>query len=132
MAANDKLVFKTASELAGLIKSKEISPVELTTAVLDRITALNPKLSAFITVTDKQALSNAKTAETEIRGGKYRGPLHGIPYGAKDIFATKGIRTTNGSKATADWVPQIESTATQRLNNAGAILVGKLNLYEFA
>src|SRR5215467_3525318 len=132
MAAPDSLVLKSANELAALIKAKEISPVEVTTACLERITALNPKLSAFITVTDKAALAAAHAAETEIRKGKYRGPLHGIPYAAKDIFATKGIRTTNGSKATETWVPDRESTATQRLNDAGAILVGKLNLFEYA
>jgi aspartyl-tRNA(Asn)/glutamyl-tRNA(Gln) amidotransferase subunit A len=132
MAAQDSLVLKSANELAALIKTKEISPVEVTTACLERITALNPKLSAFITVTDKAALAAARAAETEIRKGKYRGPLHGIPYAAKDIFATKGIRTTNGSKATETWVPDRESTPTQRLNDAGAILVGKLNLFEYA
>src|SRR5579862_9531179 len=126
MAGNSELNFKTASELAALIKSKQISPVEITTACLERISTLNPKLSAFITVTDEQALTAARNAESEIKRGKYRGTLHGIPYAAKDIFATKAIRTTNGSRATADWLPQYESTATQRLNDAGAILVGKL------
>ena len=71
-------------------------------------------------------------AEREISGGHYRGPLHGIPYAPKDIFATQGIRTTNGSKATADWIPDFDATVIARLNEAGAILLGKLNLHEFA
>ena len=71
-------------------------------------------------------------AEREIAAGRYRGPLHGVPYAPKDLLATKGIRTTNGSKATADWIPDYESTVTARLNQAGAILIGKLNLLEFA
>src|SRR5205807_1258860 len=118
--------------LGTLIKARKLSPVEITEAFLDRIEILNPKLNAFITVTADAALARARQAERDIRSGKYIGPLHGVPYGAKDLFATKGIRTTNGSKATADRIPDYESTATDRLNRAGAILLGKLNLAEFA
>lgn len=131
-AAVNDLVFKSGRELAALIKSKDVSPVEVTKAFLERTEALNPKLNAFITVTGEHALKAAQTAETEIRAGKYRGPLHGIPYAPKDILATKGIRTTNGSKVTWDHVPDTESTITDRLNKAGAILLGKINLLEFA
>lgn len=130
--ANSDLVYLSGRELAAMIKSKKISPVDVTQAYLDRITALNPKLNAFITVTKEQALTQARQAEKEIAAGKYRGPLHGIPYAPKDILATKGILTTNGSKVTADWVPNFESTVTDRLGKAGAILLGKLNLLEFA
>lgn len=130
--ATNELVFKSAKELGALIKSRQISPVELVRAHLDRIDALNPKLNAFITITREHALERARQAESDIRAGKYLGPLHGIPYAPKDIFATKGVRTTNASKVTADWVPDYESTATERLNRAGAILIGKLNLSEFA
>ncbi|HVB39062.1 MAG TPA: amidase [Vicinamibacterales bacterium] len=130
--ADNELVFKNAHELAALIRSRQVSPVEVVQAFLDRIDALNPKVNAFITVTRDQALQAARQAETEIRAGKYRGPLHGIPYAPKDILATRGIRTTNGSKVTADWVPDYESTITSRLDRAGAILIGKLNLLEFA
>ncbi len=129
--AND-LVHKPAHELAALLKTKQISSVELTTAYLERITALNPKVNAFITVTDDVALARAREADRQIAAGKYLGPLHGIPYTPKDILATKGIRTTNGSRLTADWVPDYESTVTTRLNRAGAVMVGKLNLLEFA
>lgn len=130
--ANNEIVFQSAHELAALIKAKKVSPVEVTQAFLDRIEALNPKINAFITVTKDNALAQARQAEKDIRGGKYLGPLHGIPYAPKDILATKGILTTNGSKVTADWVPNFESTVTERLNKAGAILIGKVNLLEFA
>jgi aspartyl-tRNA(Asn)/glutamyl-tRNA(Gln) amidotransferase subunit A len=126
------LVFKSGTELALLVKSKKVSPVEVTKAFLDRSEALNPKTNAYITITSEFALARAKEAEGEIMKGHYRGPLHGIPYAPKDILATKGIRTTNGSKQTADWVPGYESTVTERLNAAGAVMLGKLNLLEYA
>jgi aspartyl-tRNA(Asn)/glutamyl-tRNA(Gln) amidotransferase subunit A len=130
--ADQEIVFKSGTELAELIKTRQLSPVEVTQAYLDRIQALNPRVNAFITVTTELALERAQQAEKEIGSGKYRGPLHGLPYAPKDILATKGIRTTNGSKVTPNWVPSYESTITTRLNNAGAVLIGKLNLLEFA
>lgn len=130
--ADSELVFKSGRELASLIKARKISPVEVTQTFLDRIDALNPRLNAFITVTRDHALAQAREAEKDITAGKYRGPLHGLPYAPKDILATKGILTTNGSKVTAKWVPDFESTITRRLSDAGAILIGKLNLLEFA
>ena len=132
MVQTAELVAQTAHQLADLIKRKEASPVQIVEACLERIERLNPRLNAFISVTEKQALAQAREAEREIRGGHYRGPLHGIPYAPKDIFATQGILTTNGSKATADWIPDFDSTVIARLNEAGAILLGKLNLHEFA
>jgi aspartyl-tRNA(Asn)/glutamyl-tRNA(Gln) amidotransferase subunit A len=126
------LTFLPAHELGALLRKKEVSPVEIVDAFLDRIDALNPRLNAFITVTADVARSRAREAEREIASGSYRGPLHGIPYAPKDILATRGIRTTNGSRVTADWVPDFESTITERLDRAGAILLGKLNLLEFA
>ena len=130
--ANSDIVFKSGTELSALIKARQISPVEVVQAYLDRIQTLNPSINAFITVTGDGALARAREVEKEIAGGKYKGPLHGLPYAPKDILATKGIRTTNGSKVTANWVPDYESTITTRLNNAGAIMLGKLNLLEFA
>ncbi|MCX6598089.1 MAG: amidase [Acidobacteria bacterium] len=127
-----ELPLKSVAELGPLLKGRKLSPVELVQASLDRIEALNPKVQAFLTVTAAQALDQARQAEREIARGRYRGPLHGIPYAPKDLFATKGVRTTNGSKVTADWGPDFESTVTARLQRAGAILVGKLNLLEFA
>jgi len=126
------IVFKSAAELAPLLKARKLSPVEVVRAFLDRIEAVNPKVNAFITVTGEQALDQARKAEREIAAGRYRGPLHGVPYAPKDLLATKGIRTTNGSKVTSNWIPDHESTVTARLNQAGAILIGKLNLLEFA
>ncbi len=130
--SDEQIVFQSATELASLIKSRKLSPVEVAQAYLGRIQTLNPKVNTFITVTSDVALARARQAEREIGSGRYRGPLHGLPYAPKDIVATKGIRTTNGSKVTADWVPDYESTITTRLNDAGAILLGKLNLMEFA
>jgi aspartyl-tRNA(Asn)/glutamyl-tRNA(Gln) amidotransferase subunit A len=130
--AGEEIVYRSARELSELIGSGELSPVEVVAAFLARIEALDAKLNAFITVTADQALSRARQAEIELRKGRRRGPLHGVPYAPKDLFATRGIRTTNGSRLTADWVPDFESTATERLNRAGAVLIGKLNLNEFA
>lgn len=127
-----EILFKSADELAPLLKSRKLSPVQLVRTLLDRIEALNPKVNAFITVTGEQALDQARKAERDIARGLYRGPLHGVPYAVKDLLATKGIRTSNGSKATSEWIPDYESTVTTRLNKAGAILIGKLNLLEFA
>src|SRR5262245_13618555 len=125
----EELVFKTAVELGSLIRTRRASPVEVTRAFLDRIEVLNPKLNAFLTITADLALERARKAESDILKGRYLGPLHGIPYAAKDCFATKGIPTTNGSRLYENWIPDFESTATQRLNEAGAILLGKLNLW---
>jgi aspartyl-tRNA(Asn)/glutamyl-tRNA(Gln) amidotransferase subunit A len=131
MAASE-ILFKSVADLSPLLKARKLSPVDLVRAFLDRIEAVNSKVNAFITVTGEQALEQARKAEREIAAGRYLGPLHGIPYAPKDLFATKGIRTTNGSKVTSNWIPDHESTVTARLNQAGAILTGKLNLLEFA
>src|SRR5262245_17646925 len=127
-----EIIFKSVTELAPLVKARKLSPVELVQAFLDRIESVNPEVNAFITVTGEHAIKEARKAEQEIAAGRYRGPLHGIPYAPKDILATKGIRTTNGSKITSNWIPDYESTVTARLNEAGAILIGKANLLEFA
>ena len=130
--ADTDLLFLPAHETAARIRARTLSPVELVQAHLDRIAALNPRVNAYITVTAERALAEARQAERDITAGRHRGPLHGLPYAPKDIYATKGVRTTNGSKATADWVPGYESTVTARMNAAGGILLGKLNLLEFA
>ena len=128
----DELVHRNARELGELIRSRQVSATEVVEAFVKRAEALNGTLNAFITITADHARTRAREVDAEIRGGRYRGPLHGIPYAVKDILATRGIRTTNGSKVTAGWIPDHESTITQRLNDAGAILIGKLNLREFA
>lgn len=132
MAKGSNLVFLSARELGGLLKSRQVSPVEVVEAHLERVKSLNPILNAFITTASDYAITRARKAEKEILEGNYLGPLHGVPYAPKDIVATKGISTTNGSRVTANWIPDYESTITERLNNAGAVLIGKTNLLEFA
>jgi aspartyl-tRNA(Asn)/glutamyl-tRNA(Gln) amidotransferase subunit A len=120
------------NEAAELLRQKKISPVDLTTACLDRIERLNPVLNAFITVTHEGALAEARVAEDEIQRGQWRGPLHGIPIGLKDLIDTAGVRTTCGSALFADRVPTEDAEVVQRLKRAGAVLLGKQNLQEFA
>jgi aspartyl-tRNA(Asn)/glutamyl-tRNA(Gln) amidotransferase subunit A len=120
------------SELAPRIKGREISPVELTEAALDRAHKLQPRLNSFITLLPEQAMSRAREEEAALMRGDYRGPLHGIPMGIKDNLATAGIRTTVGSKVLAQHVPSEDACAVSRCREAGAIFLGKENLEEFA
>jgi aspartyl-tRNA(Asn)/glutamyl-tRNA(Gln) amidotransferase subunit A len=120
------------SEAAELLRQKKISPVDLATACLDRVERLNPVLNAFITVTHESAMAQARVAEDEIQRGEWRGPLHGIPIGLKDLIDTAGVRTTCGSALFADRVPTEDAAVVQRLKRAGAVLIGKQNLQEFA
>jgi aspartyl-tRNA(Asn)/glutamyl-tRNA(Gln) amidotransferase subunit A len=122
----------TLSTLAKAIRKKEISPLEVTRAFLERIENHDQKINAFITLLTPSALRAARQAERDILKGKYRGPLHGIPFAAKDLFFTKGIRTTCGSKILAHFVPPYDAAVIERLSSAGAILLGKLNMHEFA
>ena len=122
----------TIADASKLIAAKKLSPVELTKATLARMEALNPQVGAFITMTADPALNAARTAEREIVQGNYRGPLHGIPFGAKDTYYTQGIKTTAGSNVLRDFYPSFDATIVRRLKEAGAILVGKTNLPEFS
>ena len=124
--------FLPASELAGLIEKRDVSPVEAAEAYLERIDRVDGKLNSYITVSADHALESAKAAETEIAGGGYRGPMHGIPYAVKDQFNTRGILTTGGSSILKDFVPQDDATVIANLGRAGGILLGKLNMSEFA
>lgn len=128
----DALLDGPITAAAALIKSRDVSPVELVNAQLGRIERLNGHLRAYTTVCADHARAAAVAAEREIRDGGYRGLLHGIPYAAKDLIYTKGVRTTCGSKILADWVPDEDATVITRLQDAGAILVGKLVMTEFA
>jgi len=119
-------------EAAAMVRRKAVSPVELTQACLARIERLNPALNAFITVTGEQALREARDAEAEIQKGKWRGPLHGVPVALKDLFDTAGVRTTAGSGVFKDRVPEQDAEVVRRLRAAGAVLLGKLNMHEFA
>jgi aspartyl-tRNA(Asn)/glutamyl-tRNA(Gln) amidotransferase subunit A len=120
------------SEASRLVKDKKISPVELTQGCLKRIERLNPRLNAFITVTAESALAQARQAETEIQGGHWRGPLHGVPIALKDLFDTAGVPTTAASDLFKDRIPTQDGEIVRRLKDAGAVLLGKLNMHEFA
>jgi aspartyl-tRNA(Asn)/glutamyl-tRNA(Gln) amidotransferase subunit A len=120
------------SEASRLIRDKKVSPVELTQGCLQRIERLNPKLNAFITVTAESALAQAHAAETEIQRGHWRGPLHGVPIALKDLFDTAGVRTTAASELFKDRIPAQDGEIVRRLKDAGAVLLGKLNMHEFA
>ncbi len=122
----------TLAAAARLIKARELSPVELVEGLLQRITALDPVLNAFITVTAEQALEQARNAEREIGAGRYRGPLHGIPFGLKDIYETAGIRTTGHSRAYANCLPKRNAATVDSLYSAGGVLLGKLATHELA
>jgi len=126
------LISRPIHQLAPLLQKKEISPVELFNEAIERIHQLQPKLNSFITVTEEEGRKAATEAESEIRKGQYRGPLHGIPISIKDLFATRGVRTTAGSKVLAQWVPDYDATAVARLHQAGMVLVGKTHMHEFA
>jgi aspartyl-tRNA(Asn)/glutamyl-tRNA(Gln) amidotransferase subunit A len=127
-----ELAWASMADLARMIATKEVSPVEVVRAHLDRITALDATLRAFITVCGDQALDAARAAETDLMAGKPVGPLHGVPWAPKDLYATRGVRTTGGSKILADAVPGADATVVARLAGAGAIVLGKLNMHEFA
>jgi aspartyl-tRNA(Asn)/glutamyl-tRNA(Gln) amidotransferase subunit A len=128
----DALAFSSIEELSVLLRRKKISPVELVTLFLQRIERHNPSLNAFLTVTRARALSDAKNSEKLLFRGRARSPLEGIPIAIKDNLYTQGVRTTAGSKVLRDFIPQYDATAIARLKNAGAVLLGKTNLHEFA
>ena len=127
-----ELVFLSVAEQSKLIREGELSPVELTEAYLERTERLNSRLFAYITVAADEAMEAARRAEAEIGRGEYRGPLHGIPIAVKDQMWTEGIRTTNASVLLRDFVPEEDATVIARIKAAGAVLLGKLNMSEFA
>lgn len=130
--SSTKLHFLTIKEASELIRRRELSPVELTRACLDRIEATDDRLHSFYTLLPDQALEQARTAEAEIIAGGYKGPLHGIPIALKDLYDTAGVRTTSGSRVDTDRVPTEDCTAYARLKAAGTVLLGKLAMHEFA
>jgi len=132
ISSTEELTTLTLAEASRLVHAGEVSPVELTEACLARIERLNPQLNAFITVAGEQALAAARQAESDIRGGNWRGPLHGIPIALKDNLDTAGVRTTGASELFVDRVPTEDAEAARRLKAAGSILLGKTNLNEFA
>ena len=133
MVKGSQLSLLSLKELSEKIETSEITPVELTEFCFDKIRKLNTSINAFITVVDERdAYNNAVLAEKEIRGGNYRGPLHGIPFSIKDIIYAKGIRCTAGSKILSKHIPQTDATCVEKIKNAGAIFIGTNNLNEFA
>ena len=127
-----EIPFLSASELSSLIASKQVSPVDATEAYLDRIDQVDGRLNSYITVCRQDALQGARDAEQAIAAGRHLGPMHGIPVAVKDQFNTAGIRTTGGSRIMADFVPDEDATVIANLKRAGAVLLGKLNMSEFA
>ncbi|HYB40938.1 MAG TPA: amidase [Candidatus Methylomirabilis sp.] len=130
--SDPKLPLETIASLSERIRKKEVSPVEVTEAVLDRIAAVDGRVKAYVTVTPDEARRAARAAEQAIAAGNYLGPLHGIPVAVKDLYYTKGIRTTASSKILADFVPDYDAAVVERLKGAGAVIVGKTNTHEFA
>ena len=124
--------FLTIADAARQIEAKSLSPVDLVEALLARIDAINPQLDAFITLTGEQALAAARNAEAEIAAGRYLGPLHGIPFGLKDIYNSAGVLTSGHSRTAKDHIPDEDATTTARLRGAGGVLMGKLSTHEFA
>jgi len=128
----EDVLYLPVSELSARIRSRHLSPVELTESYLERIHRIAPRLNAFATVTEDLAREQARAAEREIRAARYRGPLHGIPYGAKDLLATAGTKTTWGAAPTRDQRFHEDATVIKKLREAGAVLLGKLSMVEFA
>jgi aspartyl-tRNA(Asn)/glutamyl-tRNA(Gln) amidotransferase subunit A len=129
---NRVLLYKTIDEISSLYRTKQISPVEVMAATLERLDALEPRLNAFITVLAEESLAQARKAEAVFRRGESVGKLFGIPVSVKDIFNTKDIRTTAGSRIMRDYVPEEDSYVVKALREAGALLFGKTNMLEFA
>ena len=128
----EDLPFLPATELASLIKAREVSPVEVVAAYLERIDRLNPKLNAFITVCHDQAMEASRQAESDLMRGHVGGALFGVPVAVKDQIQTRGIRTTLGSPVYLDSVPTEDAAVIAKLKQSGAVLLGKLNMAEFA
>ncbi len=124
----EETAFFTTAQLAELIRTRRVSPVDLTSMYLARLKRLGPKLNCIVTLTEELAMEQARQADSEIRRGRYRGPLHGIPWGAKDLFATKGIRTTWGAEPYREQMIDYDAAVIERLREAGAVLVAKLSL----
>ncbi|HZA22281.1 MAG TPA: amidase, partial [Dehalococcoidia bacterium] len=127
-----ELCYISAGQLSGLLQSREVSPVEVIDAHLSRIQSTDKVLNSFITLLPEQAQAAARRAESEINTGNYRRPLHGIPVGLKDLFNTGGVRTTSGSRLFDNFIPRQDCTVAARFHQAGAILLGKLNMHQLA
>ena len=128
---NIEICFMSVVEMAEVIKTRKVSPVEIMNAILSRIEQLNPEINAYCTLLVESAMKQAREAETAVMKGKELGPLHGVPVSIKDLIFTKGIRTTGGSKVYENFIPQQDAIVVERLKAAGAIVIGKTNTPEF-
>ena len=128
----ESLHYLTLFELAAQLESQTISPVEVTRQILDRIDALDGSLHSYVSLLPESALGAARKAELEIARGAWRGPLHGVPVAVKDLCATKGVRTTCGTRVYRDWLPDFDACVIEKLKAAGAVLLGKLAMTEGA
>lgn len=131
VAVDEKLAFAPAYEVAELIANKQVSPVEITELFFSRIERLDSQLHSYLLLTHDQAMASAKAAEEAVVRGDKLGPLHGVPISIKDLQMTKGVRTTGGSLAYKDRVPDADAAATELVRAAGAIMLGKTNTPEF-
>ena len=131
MASSD-LCYLSIAEASELIADQKLSPVELANAHLERIEQTNSKLNSFITLLKDKTVAAAEEVEQAIQSGNRIGPLHGIPVGLKDLYYTKGVRTTIGSKILSDFVPDYDAAVAEKFAEAGAIIIGKLQMHEFA
>ena len=129
-ASGEEVHYAKINEISERIRERKVSPGEVVKASLERIEKLDPKLNAFITVLADEALEQAKAAEAEIKAGDWRGPLHGIPVGIKDFYDTAGIKTTAAFELFKDRVPAKDAAGVVKLNQAGAIVIGKMNMHE--
>ena len=127
-----EICYMSAGDLSKLVQKKEVSPVEIIEAHLSRIEATEPVLNSFITLLADESRAAARQAEKDIQAGRYKGPLHGIPVGLKDLYNTGGVRTTSGSKIFDNFIPAEDCTVAAKFHQAGAVLLGKLNLHQFA
>jgi aspartyl-tRNA(Asn)/glutamyl-tRNA(Gln) amidotransferase subunit A len=132
MSADDAIAYASIAELGRRYRAKEVSPVEVVGALLARIERLDGTLHAFVTLTRERALAEARAAETALQRGDAGSPLLGVPMGYKDIYCTRGVRTTGGSALLADWVPDVDATTVTKLQAAGSVMMGKLITHEFA
>ncbi len=130
--SGDALHYVSLQDIARRIGSRDLSSVALTQHMLDRIATVDRSLKSYATVMSDQALADARAADQEIRAGKYRGPLHGVPIAVKDLCYTRGVRTMGGTAVLQDLVPTFDATVVSKLREAGAVLLGKLNLTEGA
>ena len=128
----EPMPFATITELGAAYRARTLSPVEVTEAMLSRIAKLDPALRSYLTLTPEIALAQARQAEDEIGRGQWRGPMHGVPIGFKDLCDTAGVRTTGGTTLRDDHVPKTDATVVRKLFDAGAVMLGKLHMTEGA